>query len=251
MKNTQGQKNLKQSETRTILRSSITLNPYNPKRHTDEQVKQQLKNFKKNGYLGGIVWNEQTGHLVDGHRRVQAMDLYYKYDGTSDYELKVEVVDFDQKTELEQLTYQALGNSKADYNLVAKYAPEIDPELAGISEEDYERIMELADTAPAVEEIADFSDAFLNPVTTLDKDMETNEEVAKRHEEKPKMTKEQVKAEKERCNGIATDRQGTQDLYIFLSAKTVEEKIVFCELLGIEPTNSMMVPLSDVLGLID
>ena len=38
---------MKQSETKIINRSQINLNPINPKRHTDEQIKQQKKNLKK------------------------------------------------------------------------------------------------------------------------------------------------------------------------------------------------------------
>ena len=84
---------IKGSTTEEIRRSTITLNPDNPKRHTDRQVKQQVANIKANGYLGGIVWNRTTGNLVDGHRRVQALDIIHKYDGTpaTDYTLKVEV----------------------------------------------------------------------------------------------------------------------------------------------------------------
>ena len=65
---------MKQSEIKIINRSQINLNPINPKRHTDEQIKQQKKNLKKVGFLGGIVWNKNTGNLVDGHRRIQALD---------------------------------------------------------------------------------------------------------------------------------------------------------------------------------
>lgn len=75
-------KELKQSETRVIKRFQINLNPINPKRHSDEKVKLQKKNLQKVGFLGGIVWNEKSGNLIDGHRRIKAMDLYYKYDGT-------------------------------------------------------------------------------------------------------------------------------------------------------------------------
>ena len=38
---------MKQSETITIKRSQISLNPCNPKRHTDAQIAQQKKNLKK------------------------------------------------------------------------------------------------------------------------------------------------------------------------------------------------------------
>ena len=85
------------------------------------------------------MWNESSGNLIDGHRRVMALDTIYKYDGTpkKDYQIKVEVAEFDEKTELEQLTYHAIGNSKADYNLVAQYASQIDTQAVGLSEEEY------------------------------------------------------------------------------------------------------------------
>ena len=94
-------KELKQSETRVIKRFQINLNPINPKRHSDEKVKLQKKNLQKVGFLGGIVWNEKSGNLIDGHRRIKAMDLYYKYDGTpsTDYDVKVEVVNLDDKVD--------------------------------------------------------------------------------------------------------------------------------------------------------
>ena len=247
-------KELKQSETVIIKRSQIKLNPFNPKRHKDEEIKKQLGNFKKNGYLGGIVWNEATANLIDGHRRVQAMDIYYKFDGTieTDYDLKVEKVNFDEKTEKEQMTYQAIGNSKADYNLIAKYAPDIDPKDAGISDDDYQKIMALVDSHPIEASIGDLTDDFLSaPVHSLSHDTETSEDIVKRHEEKPKMTKEQVKAEKAHCDNVAGNRQGVQDLYVFLSFETLETKQVFCDLLGFVPTNSMMVKGEDVLKLLE
>ena len=71
-------KEFKQSETQTINRSQIHFAPYNPKKHTDEQVKAILKDLKKNGFYGGIVWNKVTGNLIDGHKRVMAHDLYQK-----------------------------------------------------------------------------------------------------------------------------------------------------------------------------
>ena len=134
---------LKQSETRNIRRSEINLNPVNPKRHTDEAVKLQKKNLQKVGFLGGIVWNERTGNLIDGHRRVKAMDLHYKYDGTpeTDYTLKVEAVSLDEKQEKEQLTYMAVGNTKADIDLIARYAPDIDLADVGLGADDLAAIV--------------------------------------------------------------------------------------------------------------
>ena len=104
---------IKQSETVEIMRSQITLNPYNPKRHSDKQVSEQKKNLQRVGYLGGVTWNATTGNLVDGHRRIKAMDLINKYDGTpeTDYPVKVEKVAFDDKQEKEQMTFMALGSA--------------------------------------------------------------------------------------------------------------------------------------------
>ncbi len=242
-------KGINQSETVTVRRSEIHLNPYNPKRHTDSEIKRQLQNLRKNGYLGGIVFNRETGNLLDGHRRIQALDLHYKYDGTNDYEVKVEAVNFDRKTELNQLTYMALGNTKADYNLIAKYAPDIDPKDAGISEDDYARIMALS-APPEQPDMPDFADDFIRPRTDLSEDMETNDDIVERHASKPKMTPEQVKGEKQHCDDVASSRHGTQDLYVFLSFENEENKLAFCELMGYRPTNSMLVRGEEVLNMI-
>lgn len=243
----------KGSETIVIKRSEINLNPHNPKNHTDREVKLQVKNIRSRGYLGGIVFNKTTGNLVDGHRRVKALDVINKYDGTpeTDYEIKVEVVEFDKKTELEQLSYMALGNSKADYNLVAKYIGDIDYHEVGISDEDYQRIRELS-PAEAPVGMASYDDEFISPVEDLpDDDEKTADDIIQEHRDKPKMTKEQVKAEKQKCDKVASDRQEVQDLYVFLSFSTLENKVAFCELLELPPTNSMMVPGEKVLGLIE
>ena len=187
---------MNQSETKIINRSQINLNPINPKRHTDEQIKQQKKNLKKVGFLGGIVWNKNTGNLVDGHRRIQALDLINKYDGTNDYQIKVEMVNFDEKTEKEQLTYMAVGNSKADYNLIAQYVDTIDYENVGLSEDEYNEILNLK--IDDNEQIESWEDAFL-PVHEITVKEKSNDEIVNEHASKPKMTAEQVKKEKRYC----------------------------------------------------
>lgn len=249
----------KGSETITIRRSMIRMNPANIKNHSDKEIELQKKNLRKVGFLGGIVWN-RSGNLIDGHRRVKALDIINKYDGTpeTDYDIKVEAVDFDEKTEKSQLAFMALGNSKADYNLVANIIDDIDYRDVGISDEDYQRIRELGVVDSPEVGMGDFDDAFITPVqddyepvTELeDADEKTTEEIVQEHAEKPKMTKEQVKKEKEHCDNVASNRQTNQDLYIFLKADTVEEKAIFCELLEKPMTNSMMVDLKEVLSLI-
>ena len=238
------------------MRSQINLNPINPKLHTDEQVKLQKKNLKKVGFLGGIVWNGETGNLVDGHRRIKAMDLMNKYDGTpeTDYEIKVERVEFDEKTEKEQLTYMAVGNSKADYNLIAKYVGDIDYADVGLSEEDYKKIQQLTDHETVdvgMDSMDDFITEYEEPVYDLpDEDEKTSDDFVREHEEKPKMTKDEVKKEKQHCDNVASGRQSSQDLYVFLSVDNMENKAMFCELLGFVPTNSMMIKGEEVMRLI-
>ena len=160
-------KELKQSETRVIKRSQINLNPINPKRHSDEKVKLQKKNLQKVGFLGGIVWNEKSGNLIDGHRRIKAMDLYYKYDGTlnTDYDVKVEIVNLDEKTEKEQLTYMAIGNTKPDIDLIANYISDIDYSDVGLDIGELNDILAINMEIPSLD---DSLDELLSPIPSLD-----------------------------------------------------------------------------------
>lgn len=244
----------KGSETTIVMRSSLRMNPSNIKRHQDKDIKLQVKNIRKVGALGGIVANKD-GMLIDGHRRIQALDIINKYDGTpeTDYEVKIERVDFDDKTVKSQMAYMALGNSKADYNLVANIIDDIDYRDVGLSDDDYRRIRELA--VPGVPEVgmSDYDEDFISsPVTELDDTEDvTSEDIEREHAEKPKMTKDQVKAEKRHCDDVASKRQEEQDLYVFLTFSDLDAKFTFCELLGVPPANSMMVKGEDVLGLIE
>ncbi len=218
-------KELKQSETITINRSQINLNPYNPKRHTDKEIKNQLANLKKVGFNGGIKWNKVTGNLIDGHRRIKAMDIYYKYDGTpeTDYQVKVEAVDFDKKTEKEQLTYEALGNTRADYSLVAEYINDIDYTNLGLSDYDINElshfVVDINDYTPQVETYEDL--------------------ITEPQEEKKELTydekKEQVKQMKQQIKDNALEKQKNENAFITLSFSTYEAKSAFCEIIGIDP----------------
>lgn len=126
-----------QSETVVIKRSQINFAPYNPKNHSKDAIAEQRKNFKRVGFLGGVVWNVTTGNIVSGHKRVMAMDLEYKYDGSpeTDYDIKVEKVEFDEKTEKEQNIYMDSHNTNTvqDLELLANLIPEIDYKNAGLS----------------------------------------------------------------------------------------------------------------------
>lgn len=245
MSKADNKKQIRQSDTRQIQRSQIRLNPYNPKRHTDKQVKQQVANIKANGYLGGIVWNETSGNLIDGHRRVQALDIINKYDGTpnSDYTLKVEAVEFDEKTELEQLTYMAVGNSKADYNLIAQYAEQIDTTAIGMTDEERTQLLALIPSASDVAAMQDLGGDFLtpSPVHDLDRSEQTFDEIAGQRGEASHASKEEMQAKKKRNADVITNRNANAKCYIMLDFADVEEMQTFCEAVGLMLEENMTV----------
>ena len=257
----------KGSETKLIKRSQINLNPCNPKVHTDADIKQQKANIKKVGLIGGIQWNETTGNLIDGHKRVMSVDLIQGYDGTpeTDYDIKVEAVDFDEKTEKEQLLFMAKSQDPIDYNLVAKNfsIDEIDFKAAGFTEQDTEQIKMLQDDLEAsLKEsgMDDFSEDFLNepmasvatsvPMTELPNIEKTSEEIVAEHASKPKMTKEDVKEQKQHCTDVGMKRQEDIDNFIFIDFESLEQKQLFCDMLHMVATSSMRVSGSQVLSLL-
>ena len=216
-----------------------------------------MDNIKRNGYLGGIVWNRASGNLIDGHRRVQALDLIHKYDGSAekDYRLKVEVVEFDDKTEKEQMTYMAVGNSKADYNLIAPYVSEIDLFHVGLSDDDmqalaalHDEITLVTDDAPA-SAMEDLGDDFLAPVPKpretpafdLDKVEQSFDDIARQRAEQPHESKEDIKAKKQRNNEIADRRNDDNTVYIMLKFDNVDDQLEFCDLTGYRFTSSMII----------
>ena len=234
-------KELKQSETRIIKRSQINLNPINPKRHSDEKVKLQKKNLQKIGFLGGIVWNEKSGNLIDGHRRIKAMDLHYKYDGTSktDYDVKVEVVALDDKAEKEQLTYMAVGNTKPDIDLIAGYISDIDYTNVGLDIGELNEILSINTEMPSM-----LDSDLLSPLPSFD-EIETPSADEKTYDEK----KEHMKAIKQQVRESAIERQQNEEAYITLSFSSYNAKEDFCDLLGIS-TDDKFVKGEDVLRLI-
>lgn len=216
---------IKQSRTKEIRRSQINLNPFNPKRHTDKKVEEQRKNFLRFGFLGGVTWNEATGNLIDGHRRIMALDLYHGYDGTpkTDYLVKVEAVSFDEKQEKEQMTYMALGNTKADYQLIADYINDIDPAMAGIDTYDMQQIEYYLPSADEVP-VESFDD--LIQQRTEPKSVEASEQSLSER-------KESVKEAKAAAKIKAVESFKDLNAYITISFSSHEQKLVFCDMMGI------------------
>lgn len=205
---------IKTSETVIIRRSQIHFAAYNPKRHSDEGIKQQLRNFKNVGFLGGIVWNETTGNLVAGHKRIMSWDIFYKYDGTAktDYDVKVEKVKLTEKQEKEQNIFMDARstNTDQDYDLLALLLPDIDYKLAGLSADELNLIsIEVPVMDIHREEIqGDFKD------------------LSKEFEQK----KADVKEAKAKIKNEVAENQG--ETYVSLSFDSYENKCEFMERFG-------------------
>lgn len=212
----------RQSETVIIKRSQINFMHGNPKRHTQEGIQKQLRNFKNVGFLGGLVWNEATGNLVSGHKRLMAMDLVYGYDGTpdKDYKVKVEKVSLTDKQEKEQLVYMdaRATNTPQDFDLLANLIPDIDYKLAGLEENDLKllNIEVPLFTGNNIEIKNDFTD------------------LGKSYEERKKQMQ---KVKKELKRGLMAS-QGA--LYVTLSFDKYENKAQFLETYGFDPDSIMV-----------
>ena len=229
-------KALQTSETRIIKRSAIRKNPSNIKRHSDERIKLQQKNLKNVGYLGGIVWNETTGNLVDGHRRIAAMDIYYGYDGTADYDVKVEVCHMTEAEEKQQMVYMSAGDTKADIDLIADIAEDLNLEDIGFSEEEIDDILNIANGNET--NVKDIMEDIIPSRNNPPKDSESYEAL-----------KAQVKEGKERTKEIAERDAMNATAFITLSFSTYDGLVAFCDYLGIS-SDSKFAKGEDVLKLL-
>ena len=219
-------KALATSETRVIKRSMLHAHALNPKVHKEDRIKLQAKNLKKVGYLGGIVWNETTGNIVDGHRRIAAMDMYYGYDGTpeTDYDVKVEVVHMDEQAEKQQLAYMAAGDTKAELDLLANFADDIDLEEIGLEQSEIDDILNFANGGD--EEVVDIFDELAKPTKAVPEKGSAEYEA----------NKARVKEGKRKTREIAERDAQNDAAHITLSFSNYDNFMAFCDLMGIAPT---------------
>lgn len=73
-----------------ITRDRIHGAPYNPRKISASAAKKLRESLRTFGMLQPVVWNQQTGNIVAGHQRVEAMDTLLRKE---DYPLTVAVVD--------------------------------------------------------------------------------------------------------------------------------------------------------------
>lgn len=225
--NKEKQNKFNQSETVVIKRSQINFAPYNPRKKDPKVVAELKKNFKRVGYLGGIVWNETTSNLVSGHKRIETMDLIYNYDGTeeTDYEVKVEQVSFDEKTEKEQNIFMNSQSvqGKFDNMKLAELIPEIDYEFAGLNENDINIIQlevpELCLNQHSIEDIE-------NDIKEIEKPY--------------KELREQVKQAKKEQKEQAVQKFENEETYIIVNFDNLENKTFFLENFNFNPNDKFI-----------
>jgi len=119
------------SSSIVIKRTDIINAPYNPRKISEEALKELRKNIRRVGLLGGIVINKQTMHIVSGHQRLKALD---QIEGTQEYNIRVDMVDMDEKTEKEQNIFMNNQSVMGEFDLdsLRHLIPDIEYENAGL-----------------------------------------------------------------------------------------------------------------------
>lgn len=176
-------KKFKESEKKQVWRSEISFAPFNPKQHSQKQINEMKANIKRVGLNGGIIWNRTTGNLVDGHKRVMSADLIQGYDGSKekDYQIGVDIVEMDLKTEKEQNVFQTRSRTELDEQLMQELLPDIDYKNAGLDEIDLDLYgINLSEIDTAINETIE---ELFEPVV---KDREAKKQAVKESKEKIK-----------------------------------------------------------------
>lgn len=212
---------IKLSKTEIIKRSEIRFAPYNPRKIDKKVVEEIRKNIKRVGYLGGIVWNKLSGNLVGGHKRIEAMDIIFNYDGKNNYDVKVEVVEFDDKTEKEQNIF--LNNKRVqgetDYELLSIILPDITIENTGLLDYDLNIINSL---------IPNNSFGKNNDII---QDANELKNTAKKTKEEVKQIKADIKEQ---------NKENQRASHFTIVFKTYDEKAEYLESIGINGDTSMI-----------
>ena len=211
------------SQTTEVLRSAVNPADYNPRTITPEARRLLKANIKKNGVIGGLVWNRRTGNLVSGHQRIAVLDELNKYDGTpqTDYKLKVEAIDADAKTEKELNIWfnNTSVQGEWDYDKLALLVPDIDYRGAGLTEADLQLIgIDFTMQTQDEKDTAQDFDNLLEPV---------REQKAER--------RQAVLEAKQRIKEEAQEGAENLDAYVMLNFDTYKHKAAFMRRFGFDP----------------
>lgn len=253
----------------TVKRSEINFAEYNPRHISDEARKQLKQNLVRIGLLGGIVWNKRTGNLISGHQRVAIMDSVNRYNPEThenDYEFRVEVVDFDEKTEKEQNLFMNNRNVQGEYDedLLREMLKGVDYTLAGFDDftmqmlglesfddvtSDYNQAV-MGDDPEAVDERGDWNKG---DVIGADSNLAMHDEFTQSEGENTRVDRSADFYQDSAANQIArhnevqkikdrianqndSEKDGGALSYFVVSFKTPTEKEKFLDQYGFDPT---------------
>lgn len=214
---------LKQSETIIIKRSKINFAAYNPRKENAKVVEALRNNFKKIGFLGGIQFNPVTGNLIGGHKRLQALDLINKYDGSdkTDYDVKIESIELTEKQEKEQNIFlnSRRVQGETDFFKLAEMLPDISFENTGLADIDLDMIKSM---------VPDFK---------LDSDEEAQDSMISDAKNQGK-SKEEIKSLKQKIkDSKRIEQMPTHFIVVFNS---YDEKASFLESIGINGNDEII-----------
>lgn len=205
-----------------VLRSTINFANWNPRKISDFAATQIRKNIRRVGLLGGIVVNKSTMNIVSGHQRIRQIDNLQGYNPETfenDYLIRVEMIDVDEKTEIEQNIFMNSQSVQGEFDidLLKNLIPDIDYKAAGLDDTDLNMIgIEL------------FKDTVEKGITDIENSLS---EVMRPVEER----KETIKALKKQIVADANAKVDNFDSYITLNFKTSDQKRAFMQRFGFSP----------------
>lgn len=210
------------SKSAELLRSAINFAEYNPRKISDFASTQLRKNIRRVGLVGGIIVNERTMHIVSGHQRIRQIDKLEAYNPETkenDYLLRVDMIDVDEKTEIEQNIFMnsSTVQGEFDIDILKTIIPEIDYKNAGLDEADLNLIG-----------VEIFKDQFESGVSVLEQSLV---DVMRPIEER----KEEIKNLKKKIIADASAKVDGLDSYITLNFRNINEKRAFMKRFGFDP----------------
>lgn len=219
------------SETIEIQRSEINLADYNPRSISAETRKKLKQNIKKNGLLGGLVYNLRTKTLVSGHQRISVLDELNNYPENG-YLVKVEAIDVDEQREKELNVWfnNTSVQGQWDYDMLAQIIPDIDYKNAGLTDEDLQLIgIDFTLQTEAEQSITDDINSLIAPVQ--------NQKEAVKHAKKELSQAEKIahnKDVKAQVMQDAQDKAENMESYVMISFDDFKSKAAFMERFGFD-----------------
>lgn len=219
------------SETIEINRSEINLADYNPRSISAETRKKLKQNIKKNGLLGGLVYNLRTKTLVSGHQRISVLDELNNYPD-NDYLVKVEAIDVDEQREKELNVWfnNTSVQGQWDYDMLAQIIPDIDYKNAGLTDEDLQLIG--IDFTLQTEEEQSITDDINNLIAPVQNQKDSVKQAKKELSQAEKIAhNKEVKAQ---VMQDAQEKAENMESYVMISFDSYKAKAAFMERFGFD-----------------